>query len=262
MRFQRLSSRPTKYTSTPAANGTKRPYQNGTSDEDGVILVEDVKPARKTIQDKYNFSNFKAFKGSSFLNSLQNGTKPKEYPPRRSIKSDKSLSIVSESVRLQDRENYKKLLESLSCGNENSVYFTPTSKVYEYDHVNSSRSKKILNMAQKSTSSNRISPKDTSKMSTKETIKKVLDDFENELVVIKDSDSESDVLIVNPPSPKPDVKVEPVNSLKKIVDTSESTKKDWIDDMYVFKILYFNVSEILNFIYFLYSQKKVLKKIT
>lgn len=237
MRFQRLPSRSIKYTSTPAANGLKRPYQNGTSEDDEVVLVKETKPARKTISDKYNLSSFKPFKGNSFLSSIQNGTKSKEYPPlpvsvskRHSLRSERPVSnVINQSIRLEEREKYKKLLESISV-NDNSVYSTPTGKVFEDDKTNNSRSQKILNMALKSTS-NGISPKDSTKMSTKETIQKVLNDFENDPVVIKDSDSDSDIMLVNPPSPKPDVKVDPVNSLKKIVDTSESTKKDWIDEM-------------------------------
>lgn len=67
-------------------------------------------------------------------------------------------------------------------------------------------------------------------MSTKDTIKKVLDNFEGDTVVVKDSDSESDVIVVSPPSPKPDIYVEPVNSLKKVIDLVEETKSDWVED--------------------------------
>lgn len=67
------------------------------------------------------------------------------------------------------------------------------------------------------------------RLSTKDTIKKVLDNFDLDAVVVKDSDSESDVVVVSPPSPKPDIVVEPVNSLRKVVDLVEETKSDWIE---------------------------------
>lgn len=69
------------------------------------------------------------------------------------------------------------------------------------------------------------------RLSTKDTIKKVLDNFDGDMVVVKDSDSESDVVLISPPSPKPDIVVEPVNSLKKVVDLVEETKNDWIEEM-------------------------------
>lgn len=74
---------------------------------------------------------------------------------------------------------------------------------------------------------------DTSKgrMSTKDTIRKVLGDLENETVTIKDSDSDSDVVFVTPPSPKPDFKVDPVNSFKKVVDTAEQAKPEWLENL-------------------------------
>lgn len=69
------------------------------------------------------------------------------------------------------------------------------------------------------------------KLSTKEKIKKVLDDFDSDAVVVKDSDSESDVILVSPPSPKPDIVVEPINSLKKVVDLVEETKSGWVEGL-------------------------------
>lgn len=59
----------------------------------------------------------------------------------------------------------------------------------------------------------------------------MLDSLENEPVVVKDSDSEDSVILLNPPSPKPDIKVDPVNSLKKYVDTTEFSKEQWLSEL-------------------------------
>nr|CAI5827162.1 unnamed protein product [Callosobruchus analis] len=117
---------------------------------------------------------------------------------------------------------YKKLLEKAANSDSiDSLYATPQGKPFGFD--TSSRGSKILNMSLKN------SPKD--RMSTKDTIQKVLDNFPTETVVLKDSDSESDVVLVEPPSPKPDIKVEPVNSLKKVIDTSKNAKEDWVQQL-------------------------------
>nr|CAI5821035.1 unnamed protein product [Callosobruchus analis] len=126
------------------------------------------------------------------------------------------------SFRLEDKMEYKKLLEKAANSDSiDSLYATPQGKPFGFD--TSSRGSKILNMSLKN------SPKD--RMSTKDTIQKVLDNFPTETVVLKDSDSESDVVLVEPPSPKPDIKVEPVNSLKKVIDTSKNAKEDWVQQL-------------------------------
>lgn len=61
-------------------------------------------------------------------------------------------------------------------------------------------------------------------------IVKVLDDFETEPIVVKDSDSDVEIL-PSPPTPPPDIKVDRVNSLKTVLDTCEETKSDWLEEL-------------------------------
>lgn len=85
IRFQKMRSRPNigaaKFTSTPE----DRPYQNGTSEDDDVILVKETKPGSQGNAPGRNLRNnrtwssllgdtyLKPFTGSSYLKSLQNG---------------------------------------------------------------------------------------------------------------------------------------------------------------------------------------------
>lgn len=80
-RFQRMPARPlghAKYTSTPE----DRPYQNGTSDDDDVVVVQDVKQGASAIATRArnshpssllgcNFPYMKPFTGRAYLKSLQ-----------------------------------------------------------------------------------------------------------------------------------------------------------------------------------------------
>lgn len=221
----RLHGRPgiSKFTSTPATDSLTNGVKHASDDE--ITFVKEIKsPIRKEREAaKRGFNYIKPFTGSLFrFKTSHNGNKPKDKSNLTSI-SRKSINITRPGVgsldysfRLDDKMQYKKLLERAS--NDSSIYSTPVGKLFNYDSAN--RGAKMVNMVTKSP-----------RMSTKDRIQKVLDDFENEPVVLKDSDSDSDVIFVNPPSPKPDIKVDPVNSLKKIVDTSEPTKSDWLQDM-------------------------------
>lgn len=143
--------------------------------------------------------------GTSNDRSPSSGPKPKNF---------KSPSL-DRSFRLDEKMQYKKLLDLTLDSNSSSLYQT-ASNSFRLNH---------------SKLSNASSSASKSKETTKERIIRVLDDIDNEAVVIKDSDSEDSVIMVNPPSPKPDIKVDPVNSFKKIVDTSKMSKKDWLDDL-------------------------------
>lgn len=221
-RFQRIPSRRTQFTSTPQ-NGNK-PYMNGTNGDD-IIIVKESKSAKRSEPNKYNLSYFKPFTGSSYLKSLQNGTSLRETPQQSIVtkrRSTRPLDSLNYSIRLDDKLQYQKLLEK-ATNNDSSIYSTPIGNVFQYNTLNSSsRGRQMVDMAIKSTNSPGLS--------VKKTIEKVLNNFESDPVLIKDSDSDSDIIFLNPPSPKPDIKVDPVNSLKKIVDTSVETKPDWIED--------------------------------
>ncbi|KAJ8964814.1 hypothetical protein NQ314_004621, partial [Rhamnusium bicolor] len=232
------------FTSTPE-NGSQKPYTNGISDEDEITFVKEIKSPKekRTEASKRGLNYIKPFTGR-FLNirPSHNGTKPKETSTIFSNLSKKSThaarpsvgsSSLDYSIRMDDKMQYKKLLETTVSGsspiNDSSFYQTPIGRLFTYDTSN--RSGKILSMVKKSPIRNSSLNNSKERMSTKDRIMKVLDDFENEPVVVKDSDSESDVVFVNPPSPKPDIKVDPVNSFKKVVDTSQQTKSDWLQEL-------------------------------
>ncbi|KAG5876722.1 hypothetical protein JTB14_015511 [Gonioctena quinquepunctata] len=218
-----------KYTSTPE-NNPQKTYLNGTDDEDIAFVKEIISPNKKKAEaSKLGWNYIKPFSGGSYkFGTSHNHTRSKIKPtlangfPKKA--KNTSRSSLNYSVRLDDKIQYRKLIEAAAGTSplEDSIYGTPIGKLFNYDTAN--RSQRILDMALKS-------PPKSPKLSTKDTIKKVLGNFENDSIVVKDSDSESDVIYVNPPSPKPDFSVEPVNSFKKVVDTSQQTKRDWLDDL-------------------------------
>lgn len=231
-------SKLSKYTSTPEIHPHKF-YTNGIDDEDEVTFVKEIKSPndKKSEASKRGLNYIKPFTGR-YLNigSLQNGTKPKERTlfntiSKRSSRSPVGSSSLDYSYRLDDKMQYKKLLESAGASgsmNDSSIYHTPAGNLFSYDTAN--RSGKIMNMLKKpSTGLSNSLNGSKDRMSTKDRIIKILDDFDS--VEVKDSDTDSDVVIVNPPSPKPDIKVEPVNSFKKVVDTSQQTKSGWLDEL-------------------------------
>lgn len=63
-----------------------------------------------------------------------------------------------------------------------------------------------------------------------DTIIKVLDDFDSEPITLKDSDSDVEILPTSP-SPTPDIKVDRVNSLKIMIDTTENYHPSWLDNL-------------------------------
>lgn len=214
-----------KITSSTPLETRKSLYMNGNStrndDEDDVIFV--TSPEQKRDEARlagftYIKPNFKEDKPLFHIGSgsVQNGTRPKDRSKLNFSRSSQDNSFLNYSYRLDDKLKYKKLLEQVSGSSFNSsVYHTPQGKLFDsYDKKN---------IGDRSIDK----PKET----TKERVLKVLDSLENDAVVVKDSDSEESVILVNPPSPKPDIKVDPVNSFKKIVDTSKFAKKDWLDDV-------------------------------
>ncbi|CAG9825592.1 unnamed protein product [Phaedon cochleariae] len=228
-------SRPiyTKFTSTPE-NNTHKSSVNGTSNSDDIVFVREMKNLNsKKVESPKLGSGYKPFCGNSFkFKSLQNYGRPKEKPTTNGSfpeKNNTSRSSLNYSIRLDDKMNYQRLIDSAAGSSplDRSVYSTPLGKYFDTFDT-SSRAGRILNMTKKSPVND-----DTNKerLLTRDAIKKVLHKFEGDTVVLKDSDSDSDVILVNPPTPKPDFEVEPVNSLKKIVDTSQQTDPGWLTDL-------------------------------
>lgn len=179
---------------------------------------------------------------------LQNGTKYKTpTSPLSNRRRFNYSSSLDQSFRLEEKKKYSELLSRAapnsqisSLLNSFSEYGTPIGKIFSNS---SSRSKKMVQLAQRSSDKKKPihfvdltedleKPKDSheKRRSTKETIEKVLSDFDNDLIVIKDSDSDIEML-PNPPSPKADVIVPRVNSLKKYYDPSEPLHENWIDTL-------------------------------
>jgi Ulp1 family protease len=170
--------------------------------------------------------------------NMQNGTKPKsKITPKRSARSSLNSSMASPtldySIRLDDKKKYQMLLDNLamqnsfnSTMNSSSSYGTPIGTMFN-------RSRRLVEMCkspkQKSFDVVDLTNENKTKLSTKDRVIKVLDDFESETLVIEDSDSDVEVL-PSPPSPKPDIKVPPVNSLKAVIDTSRAARHEWLDD--------------------------------
>jgi Ulp1 family protease len=170
--------------------------------------------------------------------NMQNGTKPKsKITPKRSARSSLNSSMASPtldySIRLDDKKKYQMLLDNLamqnsfnSTVNSSSSYGTPVGTMFN-------RSRRLVEMCkspkQKSFDVVDLTNENKTKLSTKDRVIKVLDDFESETLVIEDSDSDVEVL-PSPPSPKPDIKVPPVNSLKAVIDTSRAARHEWLDE--------------------------------
>ncbi|VEN33986.1 unnamed protein product [Callosobruchus maculatus] len=224
--YGRNKSRKGKFTSTPdGQNNRQHSNRNSISDDDEVSFVKEIKlPKMKQAEaSKLGVNYISPFSSLKLQNGtgsqIRHLTGTSRRPVHNILPSSGGLDY---SFRLEDKLEYKKLLEKVNNSDSmESIYKTPQGKIFGFD--TSSRSSKILNMSLKNSSKER--------MSTKDTIQKVLDNFPTETVVLKDSDSESDVVLVEPPSPKPDIKVEPVNSLKKVIDTSKNAKEDWVQQL-------------------------------
>ncbi|KAL1490382.1 hypothetical protein ABEB36_013091 [Hypothenemus hampei] len=198
------------FSSTPIEKKHSVGRMSFNSDNGDVILVKTTPKETQTplLSQSRNMADKSLF---TIGNGCATGAKPKD---RSGFKSA-NASILDYTYRLEDKKQYRKLLEQ-STSNNSSVYFTPMGKLFKnYDVTHSNLDKSL----------------EKPKESTRERIIRVLDSWENDTVEVKDSDSEESVVLVNPPSPKPDIKVDPVNSFKKIVDSSEVTKKDWLDRM-------------------------------
>lgn len=151
--------------------------------------------------------------------------------------------VLDQTFRLDEKMKYKELLEkaapNISTGFKSpndsfSKYHTPTGKLFNFG---STRGRQMLDACRTKpkvvdsidlTSSKFESTKP--KLSTKETIIKILDDFDSEPVTVKDSDSDIEIL-PSSPSPTPDIKVDRVNSLKVVIDTSEASHSHWLEEL-------------------------------
>ncbi|XP_019876205.1 sentrin-specific protease isoform X2 [Aethina tumida] len=225
--FQKASSNRSKFTSsTPQESRTKLTYSNGVDDE--VLFVrEDKSPNEKHEMAKKAGLNFVST--SDLFNVKPSTSARNGINPRLSNSKRNSSSSIDASIRLDDKMTYKRLLDTVINNSSNSsLYYTPQG---EYFNSSNQRTNRIMGMAQQNCDKKNDSSSSNKKMSTKATIIKVLDDYEGDSVLIRDSDSDSSVTECRPPSPLPDIKVEPVNSLKVELDSNEHTKSDWLSSV-------------------------------
>lgn len=220
-------------------------------DDDEIKFVGEYKAStkKKDIQT-YNSRFIKPF--SLFHNVLsekQNNTTNLRQVTSKQMMGDNSnvnrRQVSSYTNRLDDKKEFQNLLEShLSSDNsfnDSSQYFTPNSRLSKYDF--SSRGKKIVDLATKKSRNNSLvaplidltheeqnGSSSSGKLSVRDKIKKVLSSFDDEPVEIQDSESDVEIL-PRPPSPEKDFKIEPVNSFKKIVDTSYVSNQKWLADL-------------------------------
>lgn len=139
---------------------------------------------------------------------------------------------------------YKELLEKATpnisinfkmADDSFAKYQTPTGKIFCFGNsrghkmVDACRTKPKIVDSIDLTAPSRSEPIKP-RLSTRDTVIKVLDDFDTEPITVKDSDSDVEILPTSP-SPTPDIQVDRVNSLKVIIDTSEASHPNWLDGM-------------------------------
>uniref|UniRef100_A0A1Y1KKI8 Ubiquitin-like protease family profile domain-containing protein n=1 Tax=Photinus pyralis TaxID=7054 RepID=A0A1Y1KKI8_PHOPY len=245
-----------KFTSTPNLLVSSRSNLHMNGNGDDVTILKYTKPVDDKIL-KARKSGFEYIKPYSYLNdnSIKSHTKANSRssftsPILSSIRGIKSKikmsrpairsSVLNQSFRLDEKMKYKQLLAENAPNYTSdlresfSKYSTPVGKIFM--HNQTKRNRQLVDLALNKNEPSKIIDLTAigtngtvrRSLSTKDTIKKVLDDFStNEPITIKDSDSDIEIL-PRPPSPKPDIKVEPVNSIQKIIDTSEETHTDWL----------------------------------
>lgn len=146
-----------------------------------------------------------------------------------------SSPALDYSIRLDDKQKYKELLDNVANGtfNDSSIYGTPLGSLSGYNLL--SRGKKLIELSKSPRQRARevidLTSDSKTKLNKKDIVNKVLDDFDSkDLVILDDSDSDVEIL-PTPPSPKPDIRVDPVNSLKPVINTSKATQSKWLNDL-------------------------------
>lgn len=185
---------------------------------------------------------------------MQNGKRPstftsvKEFklfnsPRKLSLKRNRPSreSILNESFRPDDKLRYEQLLRSTApIANANKVFDSASFQQYVANSgLFTTRNKRLVDMGKRTnaltsnptafvdlTTSSKSSVSSTNRVSTRDSILKVLDDENN-----KDSDSDVEIVLPNPPSPKPDIQIDRVNSLKSL-DPEDLFQSDWMKNLH------------------------------
>ncbi|KAK9878423.1 hypothetical protein WA026_022063 [Henosepilachna vigintioctopunctata] len=236
-----------KFTSTPTDSGSK---EVSFPDSDDIKFVREFKssyPRDNIHKDSLGFLKPISLMKNIIPGKRKENTDVKISSPNSPWNSGGKYNrpfMSNFTNRLDDKRLYQNLLDTHMCKedsfNNSSQYYTPNSRLSKYDF--SDRGKKILELSRQKSRNNSITPVidltheemnghfASAKSSVKEKIKRVLDSYEEEMVEIQDSESDVEIL-PSPPSPKPDFKVDPVNSMKTVVDTSYVSNKKWLADI-------------------------------
>lgn len=174
-----------------------------------------------------------AVNGTGFLKTDKNLLKRSRGSTSTSRTPASKLSVIDLSFRLDEKLRYKELLERSSFHLDDDSH--SFGKNFPSDYSRGRKMVDACKIRQKifdvidltDDSSKRYNFKKSS--STAKAVKKVLDDFDNDAIVVKDSDSDIEIF-TDPPSPKSDFKVERLNSLKSVVESCEFSKKKWLKD--------------------------------
>lgn len=251
------SKPPNRFISTPNISSRSNIHHNGSGDDVTLLKYTKSSEDKSLRAKKLGFDYIKPY---SYLNdnSMKSHTKSSSNkhtftsPILSSVRDKLKLkmnrptmhsTVLDQSFRLDEKMKYRQLLAeaapncSSALRESFSKYSTPIGKIFT--HNAAKRSKQMVEFALHKNEPNKIidltsigtNGTHRRSLSTKDTIKKVLDDFPtSDHITIKDSDSDIEIL-PRPPSPKPDIKIEPVNSIKKIIDTSEKTHSEWLHQM-------------------------------
>lgn len=179
--------------------------------------------------------------GAEALESASSILKRARDTLARARSTTKKSSVIDLTFRLDEKLRYKELLEKSSpnvtftSSNNDSKYYTPVGKYFCAENFRGrqmvdackSRQKIVDSIDLTDAALKRSKPRRST--STAQAVIKVLDDFDNDAIVVKDSDSDVEIL-PTPPSPKPDFKVERVNSLKPVVDACEFSDRKWLEE--------------------------------
>lgn len=240
--------RPVQYSSTPAHNGVKR---NGNASSAYFSFGNSPNTSSNRPGETLStVSTFFAFNcvfscivlvnGADALESASSILKRARDTLARARSTTKKSSINDLTFRLDEKLRYRELLEKSSpnvtfTSNNDSKYYTPVGKYFSTENYRGRQMVDACKMRQKVIDSIDLTDvslkrnKSRRGTSTAQAVIKVLDDFDNDAIVVKDSDSDVEIL-PTPPSPKPDFKVERVNSLKPVVDACEFSDRKWLEE--------------------------------
>lgn len=223
-----------QYTSTPND-------RNGLNGDDNDVTFIKCTPRDDS---KFAFRRREATKPYSYLAASQERSKKADsdltFSSIRSRYSSRypfaRSSLLDQSVQLDEKQKYKELLAKMAP--ISTVKPTSTFSLFSKYNTPTGRGKKLLTLASQKepkrptfidlTNGTAKSAQATS--STGDAIKKAIEDFDKEHVTVRDSDSDVEIL-PTPPSPKSDIQVERVNTLKKEVEQSERFQRDWLPNL-------------------------------